>query len=104
MGTKYQFLSECFHKNVVLVFSTMKYLYSSIFTYIFTVSLDTLFFSTFFGNTCFPKMLFELPIKYIYTRHCSYIYELSHGILSFYFFLETHVFRKCCLNYHQIYL
>ena len=48
-------------------------------------------------------------IKIIFYTCQSYIYypiSLSHGILfySTFFFFEKHIFRKLCLNYHQIFI
>ena len=62
--------------------------------------LIELFFLLFL-ETHVPKMLFELPSN-IYTCQ-SYIYQLSHGTLFFYFFWK-HMFQKCCLNYHEIFI
>ena len=42
------------------------------------------------GALCFPKdVVFSLYHEIFITRHCSYIYQLSHGLLLFLpFFLE----------------
>ena len=61
------------------------------------------------NGTVFSKNdCLNYTIKIIFYTCQSYIYypiSLSHGILFYStFFFEKHIFRKLCLNYHQIFI
>ena len=96
-----------FNQLFVLV-STLyqsKYLYTCQYlTYIFNYLMEySFFFLLFFWKHMFSENdCLNYHEIYLYTRHCSYIYSLSHEL--FFLLFWKHMFSNDCFNYHEIFI
>ena len=105
------FLETHVSENVVLAVSTNQiYLYTCQSLHIFNYLMEYSFFLLFFWKThvsendcCFR--LYQSNI-FIYTCSILHIYSTFSLEYSFFstFFWKHHMFRKCCLNYHEIFI